>query len=140
MDDELDLLRQAISLLEKVARAALASRDDNALCEITTEAETAGRLIDSLRVQAAGEIDERSRFELGSAGLAFHYGHRRSVHFIEQLTRVSQAEATRRIRLGAAVRPRTMLDGLPLPAHYPVVAEARETRPRAVLRSVRSVA
>ena len=124
MDDELDLLRQAISLLEKVARAALASRDDNALCEITTEAETAGRLIDSLRVQAAGEIDERSRFELGSAGLAFHYGHRRSVHFIEQLTRVSQAEATRRIRLGAAVRPRTMVDGLPLPAHYPVVADA----------------
>ena len=124
MGDELELLRQAISLLERVSHASLVTRGDNELCELTTVAETAGRLIDSVRVQAAGEIDERSRFELGSAGLAFHYGHRRSVHFVEQLTRVSQGEAARRIRLGAAVRPRTMLDGHTLPPHYPLVADA----------------
>ena len=83
MGDELELLRQAIGLLERVSHASLVTSGDNELCELTTVAETAGRLIDSVRVQAAGEIDERSRFELGSAGLAFHYGHRRSVHFVE---------------------------------------------------------
>ncbi|QHO70088.1 DUF222 domain-containing protein [Marisediminicola antarctica] len=46
------------------------------------------------------------------------------MHLIEHLTRVSQAEAARRIRLGAAVRPRRALDGRQLPAAFPIVAAA----------------
>ena len=57
MGDELELLRQAIGLLERVSHASLVTSGDNELCELTTVAETAWRLIASVRVQAAGEID-----------------------------------------------------------------------------------
>ena len=56
--------------------ASLVAHSDNEPSELTTVAETTGRLTDLVRVQTAAEIDERSRFELGSAGLAFHYAHR----------------------------------------------------------------
>jgi hypothetical protein len=124
MDEGFELLTQAVALLRRVARLPLSLGSDEDLCAFTAQTETAGRLVDSLRVQAAGEVDERSRVELGSAGLAYRQGHRRSVHFVEQITRVSQAEAARRISLGAAVRPRSSFDGYTLPAHHPEVAAA----------------
>ncbi|MCU1582080.1 MAG: endonuclease, partial [Microbacteriaceae bacterium] len=62
--------------------------------------------------------------ELGSAGLSYRMGHRQPGHLIEQLTRIASAEAGRRMRLGALVRPRATLDGSPLPPLYSHVATA----------------
>lgn len=118
------LLEQAAGLLEKVAAMSLLNAPDEEVCEVLTRAGQVSRLIDAINAQTAAEIEERSRFELGPEGLSFRLGHRRAVHLIEQVTRVSQTEAARRIRLGAAIRPGCTLDGRPLPALYPHVGAA----------------
>jgi len=124
MDEITHLIAQAEALLAKVAPVALTGVDDQTVCTIMVRLEKLGRLVDALRATSAGEISDRSRHELGSEGLSYRLGHRRPVHLIEHLTRVSQAEAVRRIRLGAAVRPRLALDGRQLPAAFPIVAAA----------------
>ena len=101
-----DKLQQAIRLLADVAAMGALALSDEDLCALTSTAEEAGRLVDATRVAAAAEIDDRSRFELGNDGLSYRLGHRRGVHLVEQLTRTSQVEAARRIRLGSALRPR----------------------------------
>jgi hypothetical protein len=110
--------------LAAVADTVLAPAGDEQLCALTVAVEEAGRLLDSLRVSTAGEIDDRSRYGLGSDGLAFRFGHRRGTQLVEQLTRVSPGEASRRVRIGRAIRPNTTLDGSVLPATYPVVSTA----------------
>lgn len=124
MTEELDALAQVADLLRDVAQVGMAGLDDDTLCGLAGRVEQAGRLLDTLRVLSAAEVEDRSRFELGNAGLASRHGHRRGVHFLEELTRVSQAEAARRIRLGAAIAPRAALDGHPLPGRFPKVADA----------------
>ena len=124
MDEITHLIAQAEALLVKVAHVALIGVDDQTVCTIAVQVEKLGRLVDALRATSAAEIADRSRHELGSEGLSYRLGHRRPVHLIEQLTRVSQAEAARRIRLGSAVRPRLALDGRQLPAAFPIGAEA----------------
>lgn len=118
------LLQRASALLAEVAALPVASFADEEVCALAIDAEVAGRFLDAVRATVAAEIEERSRFELGAEGLAVRLGARRGVHLIEQLTRVSQAEAARRTRLGAAIRPRTSFAGDPLPAIHPHVAEA----------------
>jgi hypothetical protein len=117
-----DLLEQAKSLLEAVAAEPVDGLSDEHLCALTAHAEQVGRFVDSLRATTAAEIDERSRFELGDDGLAYRLGMRRGIHLVENITRSSQGEAARRIRLGTAIRPRRSLDGRPLPALFPAVA------------------
>ena len=124
MDEITHLIAQAEALLAKVAPVALTGVDDQTVCTIAVQVEKLGRLVDALRATSAAEIADRSRHELESEGLSYRLGHRRPVHLIEQLTRVSQAEAARRIRLGSAVRPRLALDGRQLPAAFPLGAEA----------------
>jgi hypothetical protein len=117
-------LQQALTLLAEVAAAPALHLDDDELCALAVAAEEAGRLVDATRLAAAAEIDHRSRFELGSDGLAYRLGHRRGIHLVEQLTRVSQAEAVRRVRVGAALRPRLGLGGELLAPEFPRMAEA----------------
>ncbi len=117
-------LAEATRLLAAVARAGVAGLDDSAVALSTESVEEVGRLVDALRIQFAGEIDDRSRYELGRDGLAQRLGETRAVHLIEKLTRVSQREAARRVRLGRATRARHALDGSALPAEFPAVAEA----------------
>ncbi len=124
MDDSSGILEQINSLLSSLVRLSMVGLSDEDLCLFTVEVEQAGRLLDSLRVRSAAEIDERSRFELGSAGLSYRLGHRRGVHLIEQLTLVSSATAASRIRLGAVIRPRQSIDGQALPPHYEHVGAA----------------
>jgi hypothetical protein len=119
-----DLLEQASAALGVVAQTPLAPLGDEDLCELLAQAERAGRYIDAIRALAAAEVEERSRYELGRTGLAQRLGHSRGTHLVEFVTRVSQAEATRRVRLGSAIRPRAALDGTPLPGSFPVVAAA----------------
>ena len=119
-----DLLEQAIALLSEVARGGVLSLSDDELCEAVRLTERAGRFLDASRVAGAAEVEERSRFELGRDGLAYRLGHRRGIHAVESLTLVSQAESSRRVKLGTALRPRLGLGGEQLPPLFPHVAEA----------------
>jgi hypothetical protein len=110
--------------LAALATADLTTVGDAELCAATAAVERAGRLLDALRVAAAGEIDDRSRRGLGSDGLATRRGCRGAAHLVERLTRVSQGEAARRVRLGRAVRPGSSLTGERLAAAHTEVAEA----------------
>ena len=120
----IDSLQQALTLLAEVAATPALSLSDEELCALTSGIESAGRLVDATRLASAAEIDDRSRFELGSAGLSYRLGHRRGVHLVEQLTRTSQVEAARRIRTGSALRPRVGLGGEILPAKFAQVSAA----------------
>ncbi|MES2169611.1 MAG: DUF222 domain-containing protein, partial [Actinomycetota bacterium] len=123
MDTFSDTLEQATALLGELARVPVEALTDEEVCLLTAQIERAGRLVDAVRVRAAGEIDERSRWELGDTGLSYRLGQRRASDLIEQITLVSAATARERIRLGNAVRPRTSLIGEVLPAAHPHVAE-----------------
>jgi len=120
----LDLLAQAEAVLSDVARVDRAALSDTDLVAIAKAEEQVGRFIDTSRVLSAGEIAERSRFELGADGLSMRLGERKPINFIEQLTLISQAEAARRIRVGLAIRPRQSMVGEALPPERPVVADA----------------
>ncbi|MFP7761386.1 DUF222 domain-containing protein [Marisediminicola sp. LYQ85] len=128
MNEAIALLEQAEELLARVARvssgAALRELSDEDACALMTRSEAVGRLVDGVRAVAAAEVDDRSRYGLGQDGLAQRLGHAKGVHLVEAYTRVSQAEAARRIRLGSAVSPRSTLQGEQLPREYPAVAHA----------------
>jgi hypothetical protein len=124
-----ELLAAATQSLSDLAAASNGERGvvglaDDELCAFTSDLEGAGRLLDTLRVLAAAEIDERSRRSLGSDGLAHRLGCVRSTLLIEQLTRISQGDAARRIRVGKAIAPRSSLAGDPLPPQLPALADA----------------
>lgn len=90
----------------------------------TRAVEQLGRHVDVLRVRAAGDLAERSRRELGSASLARRYSTQTAAQLIEKVTRVSSAEAARRVRLAADTAPRVSLVGEQLPARFDVLAAA----------------
>jgi len=97
---------------------------DASLVSLVTRAESLGRLIDTLRVRAAAEVDDRSRYELGTDGLSHRHGHTRASHLLEQLTLSSAASVATRLSLGRFIRQRQTLDGSPLPPLYPIVAQS----------------
>ena len=117
-------IRQVREQLAAVSGAPLDTVGDKELCALTVAIEDAGRLVDGLRVAAAGEIDDRSRYGLGSDALPVKFGLKRAAQLVERLTRVTPAEAARRVRVGAAVRSRTHLDGTPLPPEHAPLAVA----------------
>jgi hypothetical protein len=118
------LVSERLAALAGEAAATLRSATDDDVCAATVAVEEAGRLLDALRVSTAGEVDDRSRRGLGTDGLAHKYGHSKGSSFVEQLTRVAPAEASRRVRLGRAVRPCAALDGSALPADHEIVGQA----------------
>jgi hypothetical protein len=120
----LDLLAQAEAVLGEVARIDRSTLSDEELVAVLQADERVGRFSDACRVFDAGEVADRSRYELGAAGLSMRHGEPKPTIFVEQATRVSQSEASRRIRLGAAVRQRQSLLGEVLPAERPILAEA----------------
>lgn len=110
--------------LASVAGTPLASLPDDQLVAVARLVEDAGRLIDGLRVSAAAELDHRSRYELGAEGLAKRFGQVKTEHLLEQLTRASGKEIAARLRLGSRLRAQYALDGSPVPAEFPEVADA----------------
>ncbi|HEX7834689.1 MAG TPA: DUF222 domain-containing protein [Pseudolysinimonas sp.] len=126
MANPTELISTARDALAELARVPVEGMTDGQLCEFVVAIEGLGRLVDAARVTGAGEIDDRSRRSLGTEGLAFRHGYRRSVHFLESLVLTSQAEAARRIRVGSELRGRSAIDGSPLPAPYPLVSAAVE--------------
>jgi hypothetical protein len=124
MNDPLAALEETIGLLSELARLGFEGADDETACALSGGIEQAGRLIDGMRARSAADLDRRSRFELGSDGLGYRLGHRRGVHLVEYLTRVSQGEAARRIRIGRAISAGRSLDGRPIPPEHPHVSSA----------------
>ena len=124
MPEILVQIRQATDLLSDLARVDRSTISDVDLVAMLAAEEAAGRFLDTSRVLTAGEVAERSRYELGSEGLAMRYSQRKPVDFVEQVTRTSKTEAARRIRIGEAIRARQSFLGEDLPPVRPVVAEA----------------
>ncbi|MEP6479745.1 MAG: DUF222 domain-containing protein [Rhodoglobus sp.] len=119
-----DLLERAHATLGELAALPIGGLSDESLTALVSRVEAAGRLVDAVRALAAGEVADRSRFGLGSDSIAARNGQKNGLQLLTALTRASEAEAARRIRLGEAIRPRTMLDGQILPAHCPTLAAA----------------
>ncbi|MGV8896656.1 MAG: DUF222 domain-containing protein [Rhodoglobus sp.] len=124
MTEAAQVLDRVSTLLADVALDGVIGCTDDELLEITREIERVGRLADALRALAAAEVDDRSRYELGQAGLAQRLGETRGVHLVEKLTLVSQREASRRVGLGRAIRSRVCFDGQVMPADFPLVSAA----------------
>jgi hypothetical protein len=120
----LELLEQARVALDGARAVELADLSDEELCALTERTEQVGRLVDSARVRSAGELENRSRFELGSDGLAFRLGQRRASQLIEVITLVPASEANRRVRLGTAIRAGHTLQGAELPSPFPHILKA----------------
>jgi len=128
--------------LVAVAGVRLAGATDEELCALTVAVEDAGRLLDALRIATAGELGDRSTPGLGHDGLAFRLGHGKAVLLLAALTRASNAEAARRLKLGAATRSRTTIDGTLLEPFHPLVTgalEAGEIGVEAAARIVRAL-
>ena len=124
MTETTDAIRRATSALAAVARVDRGLLTDAELVELLALEEGAARYLEASQVLTAGEVAARSRYELGADGLSMRYGERKPVNFIERVTRVSQGEAARRVRIGAQVRARVSLLGLGLAPERPIVAEA----------------
>ena len=104
--------------------SAVAGMDDAAVLRSLTEVEAVGRRVDALRLALAGEVAERSRRELGRAGLAARLGSRNAVELVQRTTGASSATVNRRVRLGAATRASIGLTGAPVPPRFASVAAA----------------
>ena len=120
----LDTMQQVFDLLGTVARVDRATLSDVDLVALLAAEEGSRRLLDASQVLTAGDVADRSRYELGAEGLSMRYSQRKPIDFIEQTTRVSKAEASRRVRVGLAIRPRQSMLGETLPPERPIVAEA----------------
>lgn len=101
-----------------------AGLSDDALLETAGALERVGRWLSAAQVAVAGEIDDRSRRELGTEGLSARRGCRNSHELLERITLASSESVSRRLKVGRATRVRTTLTGERLPASFPSVAEA----------------
>jgi hypothetical protein len=122
--DELAAATRSLAAVEALDRSALT---DEELCVLVKAEEQASRLLSTGQARSAAEVADRSRFELGTAGLSVRNGFRKPVPFLEELTRAGQADLHRRVNLGLAIRPRTSLTGEALPAEFPFVSAGLTT-------------
>jgi hypothetical protein len=118
-----EAIAKATRALSSNTRESIAALDDEQLCDRAVEIEQLGRLVDALRVEAAAELDSRSRFD-SMERLARRNGLAGGIQLLEFLTRVSQREAARRIRIGRGIAPRTSVTCGVLPSEFPLVGGA----------------
>uniref|UniRef100_UPI0011AFDEAE DUF222 domain-containing protein n=1 Tax=Cryobacterium sp. M15 TaxID=2048291 RepID=UPI0011AFDEAE len=97
--------------------------DDSEAVAVMVALEGLGRKVDGVRLRATADIGVRAETDRGNGSLAYQHGCRNRVEFITQLAGISSREAQRRLKLGETVVERTPM-GLPVPARYPVAAEA----------------
>ena len=117
-------LDAAHASLSSFALSDLALSDDRALTRIAVLAEEISRRVSAIQVTTAAEVADRSRRELGTAGLAARHCHVRPASFLEDVLRISGAEANRRITLGAALRRNVAMTGELLEPRFPLLATA----------------
>ncbi|HEY0812916.1 MAG TPA: DUF222 domain-containing protein [Pseudonocardia sp.] len=106
------LLAVGLAALEE---AAGATATDDELDAVLTVSEGVNRRIDRIVVGAVADLDRRGTF----AGR----GYRNTTTALADLLRWDRGEARRRVIAAEQARPRTGLDGAPLPAHLPRTAE-----------------
>jgi len=119
-----DALEHATRALESAPSAGLSGLRDDELLLHLADVEQLGRLVDGLRVAAAGEVDARSGRERGDDSLSRHHQCTTAAQLVELVTRTSSAEAARRVRVGRAITASSNLIGAPLPAAFEHVAAA----------------
>ena len=100
---------------------------DEALLQTTGALEKIGRWVNSRQVAVAAEVDERSRHELGSEGLAAKKGCRNATELLERVTLASGESIAKRLKVGRGTRSRMSMLGEVLPPAFPHVAEALRT-------------
>jgi hypothetical protein len=120
-----EAIAEASRALASAAYEPAAALGDEQLCARADEVERLGRLVDALRVEVAAELDSRSRID-SMEQLARRHGLAGGVQLLEFVTRISQREAARRIRLGRGIAHDISLAGEVLPAAFPLVGEAVE--------------
>lgn len=123
---EVDQLIDALTAsLESVLPAgAFRQLADDTLLTTTGTLERLGRAVDARRVEAAGELQHRSRPTLGTASLAVRKGCRDTVELLRRVTLASTVTVRRRIKLGTETRPQEALTGESFPPRFPSIAEA----------------
>ena len=118
------VLKDAEELIRRYDSAVLSLASDAELCADVAQAESLARVLMAIQVAGAAEVAERSRRELGTAGLAQRHGCSTPAGMLESIARISGAEASRRIHLGSALRPSVTILGAALPPRFPALAEA----------------
>ncbi len=116
--------------------------DDRDLVRFTVAAEAVGRALAGLQLAAAAEIADRSRPLLGTDGLSARHGHVRPGAFLEQILRISGAEAGRRIQLGSALCRTSSMTGTILEPRFAALSgevSAGEVGPEAAAIIVRAL-
>ncbi|HEU0206573.1 MAG TPA: DUF222 domain-containing protein [Pseudolysinimonas sp.] len=119
-----DVLEHATRALESAPSARLSALGDDELLVHLADVERLGRLVDALRVAAAGEVDARSGRERGDDSLSRHHQCTSAAQLVELITGTSSTDAARRVRVGRAITPLVSLTGAPLPAVFEHVAAA----------------
>src|SRR5690554_1622038 len=97
---------------------------DDTLLATTGTLERLGRVVDARRVEAAGELNHRSRSTLGTASLAVRKGCRDAVELLRRVTLASTVTVRRRLKLGAETRHQEALTGDLFPPRFARIAEA----------------
>src|SRR5690554_4092856 len=125
-ENEVDqLIDDLVSSLERVLpTGALRPIADDTLLVTTGHLERLGRAVDARRVEAAGELQHRSRSTLGSASLAVRKGCRDAVELLRRVTLGSTATVRRRLKLGVETRAQEALSGDVFPPRFPHIAAA----------------
>lgn len=94
-----------------LADTQLESLNDDELLGATAALESLGRVVDALRIGAAGEVADRSRADLAGERLSARKGCRSATELLERVTQISGGEARRRTRVGTATRTSFSLSG-----------------------------
>lgn len=102
----------------------VAGMSDSGLLRAAEAGFAVGRQADALLARIAGEVEERSRPSLGAEGLAKRTGNRTAAVLLTERGRITLAEASRLVRVGAATAQPVTLHGPRMPVRYPAVAEA----------------
>ncbi|RWZ61219.1 HNH endonuclease [Labedella populi] len=117
-----EAIDRAIALLSSLGAASSpASLSPAHYLERVPRVEHLGRLVDALRVSHAAEAEKRISSPVDPLGAA---GYASAKHAVAQLTSVSEPEAARRIRVGAAIRQGVAISGAATSARYPAIAAA----------------
>jgi hypothetical protein len=117
-------LDAALELLGAFDLSGLPIADDKVVTGIAVAAESLARRLSAVQVSVAAEIADRSRHELGTAGLSARHRCVRPAAFLERVLRISGAEAARRVQLGSALRRNLTMTGEVLEPRFPMLAEA----------------
>jgi hypothetical protein len=130
-DPDDGLISRAVSCSEELAGWAadlsvrgLGSQPDDFVLSTIVRVEEASRFLDGVKLQLAAIVEERTNWGGINDGMAFPYGHTRSAPLIEELTRISGSDASRRVRLGSQLRAQTSIHGDVIPPRYEEVAAA----------------